>query len=65
MDRIFLLTIRDQSDFGAVRHESAHPTAEAAWVYSRETALFEVQAHTDPEWRYALDTTVREVEFHA
>lgn len=64
MDRIFILTIRDQSDFGKVVHESAHPTEGAAWVYSRETALFDVQARTDPEWHYALDATVREVEFH-
>lgn len=60
---IHILTIRDQSDFGAVKYQSAHTSEQAAREHAQLVGLPEVQANTDPEWHYALEASVRPMEF--
>ena len=65
MTRIFILTIHDQSDFGTVRHESAHASEVAAHAFAEHVAIPDVQSRTDPEWHYAFYVTVRPMEYFA
>lgn len=64
MPKVYILTIRDNSDFGAVRHESAHPDEYRAAEFAKDVALPAVQSRTDAEWHSSLDTTIRSVPFH-
>lgn len=64
MRSVFILTIRDHSDFGAIRHESAHANARDAHAYAEHIAIPEVQSRTDAEWHNSLDATVRELSFN-
>lgn len=60
---IYILTIRDQSDFGALKHESAHESTASAYAYAETFAIPEVETRTDPEWHHSLESSVRKMDF--
>lgn len=62
--QVYILTIRDQSDFGRVMHESAHPDESSAWKYSTDAAMPDVRARVDAEWHDALEARVRALDFY-